>query len=102
MTEVQIDAERLLGRLNAFAAIGATPNGGVNRQALSEEDRRARRLLAELALARGFSVYQDAIANLFVRREGKDGKFTPAECENYFKDGHDPDQSGRALAEPPR
>lgn len=73
----QINAERLLGRLDAFAAIGATPKGGVNRQALSEEDRRARRLLAELALARGFSVYQDAIANLFVRREGRDGSRPP-------------------------
>ncbi|MGI6854168.1 Zn-dependent hydrolase [Mesorhizobium sp. 1B3] len=70
--EIAIDAERFLGRLDAFAAIGATPAGGVNRQAFSPEDRRARRLLAELASARGFSVQQDAIANLFIRREGRD------------------------------
>jgi N-carbamoyl-L-amino-acid hydrolase len=70
--EIAIDAERFLGRLDAFAAIGGTPAGGVNRQAFSPEDRRARRLLADLALARGFSVQQDAIANLFIRRDGRD------------------------------
>ena len=47
MTKAKIDAQRLLGRLDAFAAIGATQGGGVNRQALSQEDRRARQLLTE-------------------------------------------------------
>jgi N-carbamoyl-L-amino-acid hydrolase len=77
MSEPRIDAERFLGRLDAFARIGATPKGGVNRQALSPEDRCARRLLAELAQARGFGVHQDAIANLFIRREGKDNSRSP-------------------------
>ena len=77
MTKAKIDAQRLLGRLDAFAAIGATQGGGVNRQALSQEDRRARQLLTELAQARGFTVYQDAIANLFVRRTGKDSSHAP-------------------------
>jgi len=73
----QIDGERLLGRLDAFARIGATPAGGVNRQALSVEDRSARRLLAELALKRGFGVFQDGMANLFIRREGVDAALPP-------------------------
>lgn len=73
----EIDGERLLGRLDAFARIGATPAGGVNRQAFSVEDRSARRLLAELALARGFSVFQDGMANLFIRREGSDATLPP-------------------------
>lgn len=77
MARAVINAGRFLGRLDAFAAIGATPAGGVNRQAFSPEDRRARRLLAELAEARGFTVYQDAIANLFVRREGRDASRPP-------------------------
>ncbi|MDX8492520.1 Zn-dependent hydrolase [Mesorhizobium sp. VK22B] len=77
MSEPRIDAQRFLSRLDAFALIGATPKGGVNRQALSPEDRRARRLLAELGQARGFSVGQDAIANLFIRREGKDNSRPP-------------------------
>ncbi|WP_267553352.1 Zn-dependent hydrolase [Rhizobium rhizogenes] len=72
-----IDARRLLQRIADFAAIGATRAGGVNRQALSPEDRGARRLLAELAFARGFQVYQDEVANLFIRREGRDPSLAP-------------------------
>jgi len=72
-----IDGQRLLQRIAEFAAIGATPAGGVNRQALSLEDRMARRRLAELAVARGFCVYQDAIANLFIRRVGRAPSLPP-------------------------
>lgn len=77
MSEPRISAERLLDRLDAFARIGATPKGGVNRQALSRQDREARRLLAQLGKARGFSIHQDAIANLFLRREGQDNSKPP-------------------------
>lgn len=73
----EVNAARLLKSVAEFAAIGATPAGGVNRQALSAEDRAARRLLAERALARGFSVFQDEAANLFVRREGRDASLAP-------------------------
>lgn len=67
---LHIDGDRLLKRLDQFAAIGATPGGGVNRPALSALDREARRLLSEFAFARGFRVEQDEMANLFIRREG--------------------------------
>lgn len=73
----EVNAARLLASVADFAAIGATPAGGVNRQALGVEDRMARRLLAERALARGFTVFQDGIANLFIRREGKDASLPP-------------------------
>ena len=73
----EVNAERLLASVADFAAIGATPAGGVNRQALGVEDRAARRLLAERALARGFIVFQDDIANLFIRREGRDAFLPP-------------------------
>jgi beta-ureidopropionase / N-carbamoyl-L-amino-acid hydrolase len=75
--QAQVNGERLLKRLSDFAAIGATPAGGVNRQALSVKDREARRLLAEVALARGFQVFQDPMANLFVRRDGRRGDLPP-------------------------
>ncbi|UPA27584.1 Zn-dependent hydrolase [Shinella oryzae] len=65
-----INGTRLLGRLDAFAAIGATADGGVDRQALTEGDRRARAAITEIALARGFAVSQDAAANLFIHRPG--------------------------------
>ena len=74
----EIDGKRLLGRLDAFARIGATPAGGVNRQAFSAEDRSARCLLAELALERGFQVFQDGMANLFIRREGSTRRCRPS------------------------
>jgi beta-ureidopropionase / N-carbamoyl-L-amino-acid hydrolase len=74
---IEIDGTRLNGRIESFAAIGATQKGGVNRQALTEGDRRARRLLAELAWTRGFSVLQDPMANLFIRREGRDESLPP-------------------------
>ena len=68
----EINGERLLERLDRFAGIGATAGGGVNRQALTELDRKARLLLSELAEARGFGVFQDRAANLFIRRPGRD------------------------------
>lgn len=76
-TPIAIDSKRLLQRLDDFARIGATPAGGVNRQALSPEDRASRRLLAELALARGFRAFQDPMANLFIRREGRFPEMPP-------------------------
>ena len=77
MIKVDINGERLLDRMRVFAEIGATPAGGVNRQALSDGDRAARRLLCDLALARGFGVFQDRMANLFVRREGRNPSRPP-------------------------
>lgn len=72
-----VNGERLQARLQAFAQIGATAKGGVNRQALTDGDRRARQLLAELAAARGFGVFQDPVANLFVWRKGRDETLPP-------------------------
>ncbi|WP_439630359.1 Zn-dependent hydrolase [Shinella sp.] len=72
-----VNPGRLLQSVSEFAAIGATPAGGVNRQALTVEDRAARRLLAERALARGFTIFQDEAANLFIRREGRNAALPP-------------------------
>ncbi|WP_165224325.1 Zn-dependent hydrolase [Affinirhizobium pseudoryzae] len=77
MNGAAINGERLLANLQRFADIGATPKGGVNRQALTALDREARKLLAEMALRRGFTVFQDQIANLFIRREGRNPDLPP-------------------------
>ncbi|CUX65924.1 MULTISPECIES: Zn-dependent hydrolase [Agrobacterium] len=77
MAKFSINGERLLANLDRFAAIGATEKGGVNRQALTGLDREARRLLARLAMNRGFSVFQDPVANLFIRRGGRDETLPP-------------------------
>src|SRR5215470_4258772 len=69
--------DRLWQRHADMAKLGGTPKGGVNRQALSAEDAAARTLLASWAAARGFSVFTDAIGNLFVRREGREPAMAP-------------------------
>ena len=60
-----------------MAKIGAIPNNGVNRGALTEEDIAARKLLLSWAAQRNFAVSVDAIGNLFVRRAGTDPDVEP-------------------------
>jgi len=69
--------DRLWQRHVDMAKLGGTPKGGVNRQALSAEDVAARNQLMAWARARGFSIFADAIGNLFVRREGTDAGTLP-------------------------
>lgn len=72
-----INADRLWQRHIELAAIGATPAGGVHRMALTPEDIAAHRLIADWALARGFTVELDRIGNMFVRRLGTDPSLPP-------------------------
>ncbi|HEX6143250.1 MAG TPA: Zn-dependent hydrolase [Geminicoccaceae bacterium] len=72
-----VSEERLWRRLMAMAEIGGFAGGGVNRQALSDEDIRARALLLEWAGARGYHASVDDIANLFLTREGRDADAAP-------------------------
>ena len=72
-----VDQERLWRRHMAMAEIGAIADHGVNRPALSPEDIRARALLLEWAGARGYEPAVDPIANLFVRRPGRDSGAAP-------------------------
>ena len=68
--DLRIDGERLWSRLMAMARIGATVNGGCNRQALTDADREGRQLLSGWAQAAGCTVRTDAIGNVFLRRPG--------------------------------
>jgi N-carbamoyl-L-amino-acid hydrolase len=56
----------------AMAEIGATEQGGCNRQALTPADFQGRELFARWATAAGCTVRVDAIGNLFARRRGQD------------------------------
>ncbi|MBM3356676.1 MAG: Zn-dependent hydrolase [Betaproteobacteria bacterium] len=73
----QVDEARLWRRHVEMARIGAIPNNGVNRAALSDEDIAARTLLISWARARNFGVSVDGIGNLFLRREGRDAVAAP-------------------------
>ena len=72
MTSPTIDADRLWAAHMEMARIGATAEGGSNRQALSAEDREARALLLSWCMPLGLKFEQDAIGNMFLRREGAD------------------------------
>jgi N-carbamoyl-L-amino-acid hydrolase len=67
-----VDQQRLWSTLEAMAEVGARDDGGVNRQALTKEDQTARALLIGWAEARGYKVFVDPAANLFVRRDGSE------------------------------
>ena len=68
--QVQINGERLWQRLMTMATHGATPRGGCNRQALTDEDRRGRDLFVGWCREAGYTVSIDAIGNIFARRAG--------------------------------
>jgi N-carbamoyl-L-amino-acid hydrolase len=72
-----VDQARLWRRHAAMAEIGAIAGQGVNRQALSAEDAEARALLLGWAAARGYQAAVDEIANLFIRRPGRDPAAAP-------------------------
>ena len=74
---ITVNGERLWATLNEMATIGATPAGGVTRLTLSEEDRRARDLLRDWALAAGFGYRVDGMGNMFIRRAGKNPALAP-------------------------
>jgi len=69
--------DRLWQHLMEIATIGATGRGGVNRQALTPEDAKARKRLLMWAAPRGFSASVDAIGNVFIRRPGQDATASP-------------------------
>jgi len=69
---ITIDSDRLLASLAEFAAIGATPGGGVTRLAMSEEDCQARDLLRQRMSEAGLAVRIDDLGNITGRRDGSD------------------------------
>lgn len=77
LPSARISAERLWDSLVAMAALGATQQGGCNRQALTDEDRAARDLFVSWARAAGCAVRVDEIGNIFVVRHGEDQAAAP-------------------------
>jgi N-carbamoyl-L-amino-acid hydrolase len=67
-----IDPTAVLGRIQALAAIGRTPAGGVSRVAFSPADGEARRMLVGWCEELGLAVRCDAAGSLF-GRWGPDG-----------------------------
>ena len=71
-SNLRIDGERLLARLAALAAIGATPEGGCRRLALTDEDRQGRDWLVAEMRSLGLDVRIDAIGNVVGILKGRE------------------------------
>jgi beta-ureidopropionase / N-carbamoyl-L-amino-acid hydrolase len=72
-----VNGDRLWDRLMALAKFGALPNGGVNRQALSDEEVEARSALVQWGRSIGLQASVDRAANLFLRYPGRDPNLPP-------------------------
>jgi N-carbamoyl-L-amino-acid hydrolase len=77
MVGKRVDMNRLWQAIMDLAKIGATPNGGVRRLALTDEEFEARKLLISWAQELNLSVYTDAMSNLFFRSDGLDANAAP-------------------------
>jgi N-carbamoyl-L-amino-acid hydrolase len=67
-----VSGERLWADLMAMAEVGATPEGGSQRLALTDEDRAGRDLFSSWARDAGLELRADRAGNLFARRAGHD------------------------------
>lgn len=69
---MQINIDRLMRSLEEMWQFGATPNGGVTRLALTDEDRAARDLLRRWFEEAGLQVRVDDFGNMIGRRAGRE------------------------------
>jgi N-carbamoyl-L-amino-acid hydrolase len=74
---MRIDKERLKESFIAINRIGATPKGGVNRPALSEEDGMARDLYCEWLRRMPIEVRVDDAGNIYGFKDGSDRTLPP-------------------------
>lgn len=75
--DLRVDGARLWRRHMEMAKIGATPAGGCNRQALTDEDQAGRDLFIAWARAIGCTIRIDQIGNIFARRPGLADELPP-------------------------
>jgi N-carbamoyl-L-amino-acid hydrolase len=69
--EIKINSARLSQRLDNLAKIGARPDGGVCRLAVSDEDKAARDMLVVWMKDLGLQIQVDQVGNLIGTRAGK-------------------------------
>ncbi len=70
--DIRANAERMQQRIEALAAFGANPEGGVSRVAFSEADLAGRAYIRDLMRQAGLSVRMDTAGNIIGRREGSE------------------------------
>jgi len=75
--QLRINGKRLQDSLEQMAKIGATPNGGVQRLTLSDEDKAARDLFVKWLKELDLEIVIDELGNIFGTRKGKDNTLAP-------------------------
>jgi N-carbamoyl-L-amino-acid hydrolase len=81
--DLRIDKTRLIERIERLAEFGATPEGGVNRVAFSDQDIASRFYLKSLMEQAGLDVRIDAAGNMIGRREGRDPTLPAVVCGSH-------------------
>ena len=74
---LRINGQRLWDSLMEMATIGALPNGGCGRLALTDDDRRGRDLFAQWCREAGCEVSWDELGNMFATRAGSNPQSLP-------------------------
>ncbi len=74
---LRVNGARLRKSLEEMARIGATPGGGVQRLALSDEDKQARDLFIRWLKEIDLEVTVDEMGNIFGRRAGRNNQLPP-------------------------
>jgi beta-ureidopropionase / N-carbamoyl-L-amino-acid hydrolase len=70
-TPPTLSEHRLFAYVEELGAVGATPEGGVRRLALTDEDKAGRDLLVSWMQEANLTIQVDAIGNIFGTRQGK-------------------------------
>src|ERR1700722_573120 len=79
-----VDADRLWQSIMDMAELGPTPEGGSCRLALSAEDVQARSLFLDWCRPLHLRFEQDAIGNMFLRRDGTDPAAHAVACGSHL------------------
>lgn len=82
--DIRVSGDRLWHRLMHLAEVGLTEKGGVNRQALTDSEHAAWRLLIEWGAGAGLCASTDAAANLFLTLKGSDPDLAPVVAGSHL------------------
>lgn len=74
---LRVNGKRLRSTLEEMAKIGATPDGGVQRLTLTDEDKRARDLFVKWLKEINCEITIDEMGNIFGRRSGRNNDLPP-------------------------
>ena len=76
-SNIKINSKRLLKSIEEMAKIGATAKGGVNRQALTDLDKKSRDLFVKWCKNEDLKITIDKMGNIFARKKGKNNYLPP-------------------------